>query len=239
MIRKFFCFAFLLIAFSAGAQEGQELFKTAFAKMKEASTYATKGLSLKYNVTVLTAAGQQYSDNIALEMKDKRFKVISSDVSVFQDEKTMVVIQPAQKVIFMTKPTPAMGNNQWQNLIALQDSLVANLIVKSCVDVVDLKIAKGPCKKIDLMLPMRIQQNMGVTSVTYWIEEREATIRKVQIVYAKRSEQPLSRLDFEFREMNFNYRATPFAGTALSLVMENRSNMKASYKDFKVIDKRQ
>ena len=229
---------FLLGMFSTSAQDCHELFKTAFAKMKASAAQATKGMSLKYNVQVQTASGEQYSDIISLEVKNKRFKVVSAQATIFQDDKTMVVIQPEEKVIFMSKPTSTVGSSRWADIVALLDSLVKHMIVKNCAVATDLTTANGLCRKIDFKLPTRIQEKMGITSVTYWIEENDATIRKVQIVYAKRVNQRLARLDFEFREMNFDYRSTPFEGTALGIVMEGRSNMKASYKNFKLIDNR-
>ncbi|AYB29196.1 hypothetical protein [Chryseolinea soli] len=229
---------FLFWVASVVAQDCEALFQEAYASLKKASLQPTHGLMMKYEVNVLAVTGEQYTDVINLQMKGGRFKITSGDFTLYQDDKTMVVIQPKAETIFVTKPS-GMDKNKLQEMMALQDSLARYMTIKKCSNVSDSRIADGkPCRKMDFMLPANIEKRMGVSAVTYWIEESTRIMRKVQIIYKKRSEQPLARVDFDFREMVVDYKSQPFDGTALSKVMKGKSNPKPEYARYKIIDKR-
>src|SRR5687767_351606 len=99
---------FLCCCFSAQNNSCMDLFHKAFGKMKDMSPKPSKGLSVEYVVTVQTVDGNTYTDNIHLNIYNNRASIISSDVTIYQDEKAMVAIRPEANTIFMTRPADEM-----------------------------------------------------------------------------------------------------------------------------------
>ncbi|HYF68640.1 MAG TPA: hypothetical protein VD884_10910 [Ohtaekwangia sp.] len=220
-------------------QDCLSVFRQAYGKMKNFSHDSHDGLLLKYSVHVETTTGENYSDFINLEMRQKRVKVVSSDFTVFQDEKTMVVIQPEAKVIFMTRPVAeSLRQNQLAAFMKLQDSIYKYMKVRSCgIDPAVKDNGGNSTQRIMFQLPIGVQEASGVTTVTYWVDASQLAIKRLKLTYGS-SSSLYKAVSFHFDQVDDKYVGVPFDGSALSRVMEGKSRIKERYRHFEMIDQR-
>jgi hypothetical protein len=225
-----------LFSFTAIDNDCLNLFKVAFEKMKNISPQPGKGLAIKYTVNAQTTDGSYYTDNIDMSMYDKKYKVISTDATIYQDDKTMVVVRPESNSIFVTRP---MDQNirriKMLDMMKLQDSIFAHLILKNC----DADGKLGPdYKKLTFEVPSKVQAKLGVVSVIYWMDVKKVVIKKVALNYKEQEGQRFKSVAYDFVVMDNSYTGKPFEGSAINIVMDAKNELKPLYKNYSVIDSR-
>lgn len=221
------------------AQDCLKLFTSAFQKMKTLPESGS-GISMKYAVQVEMTDGTIHTDNIEMNILNKRVKIVSNDFIIYQDVKAMVVIHPEANTIFMTAPADmATQNSQLQGILVLQDSLLKHMVLKSCV-AEKTRNAKGNqiYKKMTFQLPVLAQSDFPISSIMYWIEQVNGSIRKIQLDYKEKEDQEVKSIAFEFQEMSNQYQDSPFEGTAVARVLDAKNGLRTEYKNYSLIDKR-
>lgn len=224
---------FFCCGFKSQNEECMDLFNKAFGKMTDMSPSLTKGLSLKYAVTAETLEGETYSDNIDLNILNDKASIVSTDVTIFQDEKTMVTIRPESTTIFMTKPGDKnFRKAKFQDIMKLQDSIFSKMILKNCT-------AEGTgLKKMTFVFPQQVMDRIGISSANYWVDEKKVTIKKLQLIYANQEGQRLKKWSMEFLHVDTRYAQLPFQGSALGKIYDSKNTLRPLYKNYAVIDKR-
>jgi hypothetical protein len=229
--------AFVVVGFGSAEEECLRVFKLAFEKMKQITPPEGKGLAIKYSVDAQTADGKVYHDVIEMTSMNKKALVKSQDATIYQDEKTMVIIRPAEHSIFVTTPLDAnIRKFKMQDMMKLQDSIFANLKLKKCSD--DETASGSDKKKLDFLVPPAITSRSGIKSATYWLDIKNTTINKVALYYNGKSTKGFTSLIYDFAFINNQYTESPFDGSAIGIVMNGKKQLKSSYKGYSIIDNR-
>ncbi|MBT1706372.1 hypothetical protein [Chryseosolibacter indicus] len=232
--------AVLMLHQVALGDDGKGLLKQVFKKMKSGPPSGS-GVFMKYAVTVKTIEGTSHEDEIEVAMFDKKIKMKSEGVTIYQDSKTMVLIRPEENTIFITSPVDAdKRKNQLQYFVNLQDSLFNYLVLKSCSEDASIRtFTNRPTKKLILHLKNEIAGGIGIKSVTYWLDEENLIMKRAVLEFANDELQHIDSLLFEFSDFNYHYKTTVFNGTALAKVIDDRNKkLLAEYKGYRLIDKR-
>lgn len=218
---------------SAQHEKCSELFGIAYAKMKKRQAHQPSSLSMSYSVAVTLPDNETYTDRIEVKMHNKKSAVISKDVALYQDGSTLVAIRPAGNVIFLTRPLPeSLKQSQMGDLVKLQDTLFQHMTMKSCESVTN---EGKPLTKQVFVLSRDHYERLGVSAITYWMDEATVEMKKVRIDYA--GNPRIKTLEYSIDEWNTDYRQSPFEGTALSVVMTGEV-LKSKYKGYSLTDKR-
>lgn len=238
---KIVCFSVFSICLLLGSSayttrdmDCMDLFSHAFGKLKDINPENAKGLLLKYRVTIETSDGTKYYDSVDLSIYEKKSRIVSSEFVIFQDDKAMVLIRPKSNTIFLSRPVDSSVRKiQFQNIIRMQDSIFAKMILKSCVTETGTN-----SKKMTFQFPVKMQDNIGMSSVQYWIDEQAVSVQKLQLNYQPGKRQQLKVLIMEFVKLNTHYASAPFVGTATANVFNSKNALKSEYKNYTIVDKR-
>jgi hypothetical protein len=220
-----------------GADDCMTLFRQAYDKM--ISLYeqkGDKGMAMLYKVEAVGKDDKMNSDVVEMKSYNKKSTIISQKVMVYQDEQNIVAIQPSNKSIFISRPLPeSVRQSQMENVFKLQDSLSHYMTLKSCTTGALKKNGK-PLKKLNFQLTATKQEKFGITSLNYWINEKEVRVVKIQLEYAQ--SRPLKTSSYTIESFNGDYKGSPFEGSAVGIVMTKGNKLKENYKGYNVIDKR-
>jgi hypothetical protein len=232
----------VLISISAFSQSDdcRSLVRQSLDKMKRTSASTKGGVMMEYEVNVKTVENASYTDNIGVAIYGDKIRLASADIMLYQDSKTMVIVQKEANTIFIAQPNSRNFNrNQLDEFIKVNDSLFNSMIVKNCQLDNAVKVAGNVASKnIVFALPAKLQQSSGIHSVSYWLDEKNLLIKKVFIQYNSGNDQQLASIDFDFKKTNYDYVSQPFEGSALGAVMTSKNSLKPEYSGYTLIDKR-
>jgi len=80
------------------------IFMQAYGKIKAFQKAGSQSLNVGYSLNIITNDDKSYTDKIELKMHSKKVKVISREVSLYQDQSTLVAIQHKNNTILLSRP---------------------------------------------------------------------------------------------------------------------------------------
>lgn len=235
--------AFFIFFISVGAtvmrvaaQDCSVLFRQAYEKMRALRMSGSESMAVTYSVNVAARSGESHSERIEVKAHDKKSRIVSREITLYQDQHALVAIQHGSKSIFITKPIPEqMRQNQFNDLLKLQDTVFRHMTIKNCA-AEKVSGFDRPLSKVNFNLEKKLSERLGIKSVIYWMDAATIEVKKVRIDYAE-SNPMVRSLEYSIEEMDLSYRQAPFAGSAVSVVMEG-GKLKEKYKNYAVTDKR-
>jgi hypothetical protein len=226
-----------IISMQGAEEDCMVMFKQAYQKMIALyERKGNKGVSVIYKVEAITKDDKLNTDVVEMKIYNKKSKIVSQKIMIYQDEQTIVAIQPSGKSIFISRPLPESARqSQMENVFKLQDSLSQHLILKSCTKDV-LKKGDKETKKLTFQISPSKQEKFGITGLNYWINQKEVRVVKILIEYA--ASKPLKTSSYTIEHFDGDYKGPPFDGSAVSVVMTSNNKLKQEYKGYSVVDKR-
>src|SRR5262245_9083277 len=111
-----------------------ELFKKATDKVKSVRAMTVNnGLEMTGRFVVTADNGEVVQQRMEIHTLGDKYWYKTNDYSLYQDGKTMVMIQHEQRSIFLTHPLSVkMREDKFTQLMTLQDSLLKHLTLKDC-----------------------------------------------------------------------------------------------------------
>jgi hypothetical protein len=218
--------------------ECNELLTRAMAKVKSTRLIATStAFELVAQITITPEKGPPIRERMEMIALGEKYKYVTNEYRLYQDNKTMVVIQPNEKSIFMTRPLPEKTRqNQFANMIAAQDSLLQELSVRSCSREFGTVVSDAGYTKVVCVASPKLEK-MGFKTVSYWIDAQTAEVKKISMDYTPGSIYKLKRYEMVIEKMSTQSVSIPFKGDALSQAMEH-GKLRNEFNAFQVVDKR-
>jgi hypothetical protein len=197
----------------------------------------SSGFELRCRIVVTPEEGGAVHERMKVVSLNGKYQCSTGEYSLFQDEYTLVVVQHDQKSIFITKPLPEqLRQDQFTQMIKLQDSLQKRLMVKACVKEFGTVQAGEGYMKI-VFVPDKKIEGLGLKSITYWIALHQYEVRKIAIDYSPDSGYGIKRYEMIVDAMNAQSTSTPFKGKALAQALKN-DKLRDEFKSYQLIDKR-
>jgi hypothetical protein len=241
-MRKLVVLTCFVLSFCPGVNAQNDCdkqFKKALDKVKSMRLMSVKG-SFEMNCLIVVTGvnGDVRKENLTVNARGEKYKYKSSQFDLYQDGKTMVVIQHERKAVFLTQPMPEQRrSNQFAELVALQDSLQRYMTLSHCEQEFGTIVPGEGLFKMTF-LPDKKIESAGLKSITYWISAATHDIRKMVMDYDGKSIYGIKKYEMTVLKMNLNSTTIPFQGEALAMAVE-RNKLKEALKGYQVIDKRQ
>jgi hypothetical protein len=197
----------------------------------------SNGFEMSCRVVITPEKGAAMHERMKIVSSNGKYQCSTEQYSLFQDEYTLVVIQRDKKNVFITRPLPEqLQQNQFTQMIKLQDSLQQHLIVKACVkEFGTVQNDEGYMKIV--FVPDKRLEGLGLKSITYWIELEEYEVKKIAIDYTSGSVYGIKRYEMIVDAMNAQSTSTPFKGKALAQALQ-KDKLRDEFRNYQLIDKR-
>ena len=221
----------------SGTPDCKEDILQAYDKLKEAYGKEQKNVFIKYSVSSTNWQGEEQEETISFLLTATKSKVVSEKSIIYQDQNRMVAIDKLGKKILITKPSSEDWRaKQMKAMATVFDTLFHKLKVISCERQCQEGSSKELFRKIKFEIPLPTNKmSSGPETITYWLEEKNPMIRKIEMAYKVGS--PLKSTSFRLLELKLNHQENPFKGSAEEQVMANGKLIKA-FKDFTLVDTR-
>ncbi|MBT1710547.1 hypothetical protein KK062_20045 [Fulvivirgaceae bacterium PWU5] len=218
--------------------ECQELFTKATDKVRSLRLLSKKNaFEMTASVIVTPEKGVVVRERIEVVSLGDKYRYKTNQMELYQDAKTMVVLQHDQKSVFMTRPVgDKQRQNQFSEMMKLQDSLQQHLTIRQCTREFGTVQANVGYTKI-VFVPGKKLERLGLKSVSYWIDAGTAEVKKISMDYAPGSSYGMKRYELVIEKMNAQTETEPFKGTALEQAMQ-QDKLKSQWKAYQLIDKR-
>jgi hypothetical protein len=237
--------ALALLVYGAGSAQAQtsaecgELFKRVTDKVRSLRLISAKNsFQLVAYVTITPEKGPVVQESMEIVALGNRYRLKTNQYSLYQDEKTMIVVQHDQKSIFMTKPLPEkQRQNQFAEMMRIQDSLQQQLQIKGCSREFGTIQPNTGFTKIIFASTKKLEK-MGYKSVAYWVHAETAEVKKISMDYLPGSTYKMKRYELVIEKMNTSAAEEPFKGEAAAQVMNRKGQLKSEFSSYQVVDKR-
>jgi hypothetical protein len=240
MKRMFFIVVFNLSWLGSYAQQTdcERIFNSALEKVKSFRTISSQhGFEMACTIQITSSNGRVQRDRIEIKTWNEKYQYITDKMSLYQDEKTLVVIQKDQKSIFITRPMPKeKQQNEFYKSLSVQDSVQKHMKLRSCTNefgavekhVGYLKMVYEPTEEL---------KSSGLKSIIYWLDQERLEIKRIVINYAAEALHGLKTYDLVINRLNQKVTTSPFTGDALTKVMQGKA-LRAEYSGYTCTDKR-
>lgn len=220
------------------AQDCNALFKQVTEKVKrERASASSNGFDMVTRILVTMEGGEVHTEKMDVKMSGHKYQYNSLATQMYQDEKTMVVVNTKENTVFISKPLPvSMRQNQFDQMMKLQDSLVNYFVIQSCEKEWGV-VEKGTGYYKMVLLPKPKVKNMGVNSIVYWVAVDKMEVRKISIYYGPENASGIKEYEMIIDRIHNSLSQAPFPESAISMVMEG-TKLRSAYAGYEVIDKR-
>jgi len=202
------------------------------AAYDEFRTPTGEGYALSYIMKTTVVDGSVTAENIALKFYNGKSLVKTNSTTIYQDSETMVAIDHERKSIFITR---AMDQNvlqqQFGQSTLLQDSLLDNSHHISCNNTANNKNEW----QITLSDQNKMITDLGLSSMTYWIDRKVSRINKISAVYLPDNSM-MKSVEVSFGQVDKSYQEEVFAGAALKLVYTEEEHVRLAFSQYKIIN---
>lgn len=196
-----------------------------------------EGFRIQYKVTTTNWEDVAQSEETTIIKNGPRVKVSTTMVDIYQDAEAMVAINKSSKSVFIIHPVQqSVRMDQFKVFATVFDSLFLHFKVLSCETVREENGNTGNLRKITFGLDEKARTVGGMTSITYWLHENLASVKRIQIDYKPKT--VVKRIDFMLLDLKLDYRTDPFDKSAISYALDNNGRLLNSLKDFQLIDRR-
>lgn len=234
---------FILSLHLAGIVYAQEdcagIFKKATDQVRSMRLLAQNrnGFEMQCRIRITPEKGAIVEEYLQVIAYKNKYKCVTSQYSLYQDASTMVVIQHDQKSVFITHPVSAeLRENQFTQMITLQDSLQKHLKLGSCSREFGSVLPNEGYIRITF-LPDETIDGLGLKTITYWVELRQYEVKKIMIDYTPNSGYGVKKYELVVDKMNPQSTVIPFKGEALAQGI-NKGKLRNEFKGYQLVDKR-
>jgi hypothetical protein len=161
-----------------------------------------------------------------------QYQMLTKQIQVYQNNKINVSVLPAKRVIYLTDADPRMLDQQMNQLSTFSDSITGYVANENCIEI-DHQHAN---QKIELTLNEKGLNKFGISSVVYLINSNSASIYSVTMNY--KTHPDLKRLVMTYNKTEFDYKGDKFVTNVQSKFFDRNMQLKAVYKNYKLIDVR-
>lgn len=195
------------------------------------------GFEMKCRIVVTAENGEVKQEPMEVMVKGNKYHYKTGETSLYQDSKTMVVVQRAQRTVFLTKAIPdQQRQDQLTNMIKLQDSLQRHLELRQCSrEFGTVKPGEGFIKMT--FAPAKDIEGLGLRSITYWVAAGTPEITKIQVDYTPGSGYGIKKYELIVEKMDAGTKTEPFPGEATLMAMQG-GKLRSEFKNYQLIDKR-
>jgi len=195
------------------------------------------GFEMDCRIIVTTADGGVYKDRMTMGTRGDKYKYTSRQYALYQDNKTMVVIQHDRRMVYLSHSSPkSIREAEFADMLKLQDSLLRYMTLAGCEKEFGSVKSNEGYQKLRFIPGEKIK-GAGLKSVTYWIESATEEVRKMSIDYAQNGNYRIRNYVIIIDKMNSSSTTAPFSGDAIAMAMD-RGRLKAEYGAYQLIDKR-
>lgn len=195
------------------------------------------GFEMQCSIRITPETGAVVNEHLQVVAYKNKYKCITSQYSLYQDASTMVVIQHDQKSVFITHPVSAeLRENQFTQMITLQDSLQKHLKLGSCSREFGSILPNEGYIRITFLPDDKID-GLGLKAITYWVELKRYEVKKIMIDYTPNSGYGVKKYELLVDKMNPQSIIEPFKNGAINQSMQ-KGKLKPEYTGYTLIDKR-
>jgi hypothetical protein len=239
-VKTLYLLLILLTYGVAGAQtlpECDYMLKQVMEQTKNKRTAANNnGFDFDCQLVVKMESGHTESSRIALKTYQDKYVLANGDVIFYQDGNSSVVINNDTKAVFLTTPVPRQQReSQFSEMVNLQDTIIKLFRSTSCSKEWDTVLKGVGLQKI-VLNPPDGKPNLGMQSVTLWIDPTKSEIRKILVQYQPDQPSGIRSYEMVVNKMVIG-KILPFDGTALSKVFDG-ARLRTELSGFSVTDNR-
>lgn len=175
-----------------------------------------------------SSAKRRSTSKFAMTLNKKTMKFISDEMEVFQDSIIALTIIPKSKVVYEGEPNPRIFEaRKLQSMAFVRDSLLSSGSITECRE------SGSGTKLVTFVLDEKGARRFGIARIEYWIDGRQATLKRMRVTYTPVYEA--ASVDYLFSRMEYE---KGIGGNARGNVFAENGRLLPKYSGYRIIDNR-
>jgi len=193
---------------------------------------------VNYTVHTIMRDRVRYPDSllpIEVFMNREQVRLLSQEISVYQDETDNLTVLPGCQVIFWDDSTLKWERGtRLKTLLMLPEAFFELARVRACREI-QFKVGKAG-KQVVLALPSEMRKPFPMQTLTFQINPAEQSLHQVLIEYLE--SHPTERIEISFHEINFDSQTDVLNEPVREAFFNEKQKLLPKYSGFRLIARR-